>query len=360
MQSRTRATESAHRIGRLCAAITDAHELRVAVIAELRSAVGFDSYAWLMTDPHTCVGSSPLADVPCLPELPTLIRLKYLTDVNRWTDLPRPGVDLLHARTSGDLDRSLVWAQLLHRFDVTDVASLAFVDRFGCWGFLDLWRSVPAGPFTADDAAFLARLVKDLTAGLRRCQAATFTPAADDTPTLTHADPAVLLMSGALDVIAQTGQVEQYLRMLVPPPGGRGPVPAGAYNVAAQLLAVEAGIDQHPPRARVHIAGGIWLTMQAARIGAAGTRASAPAEIAVTIELASPADRAAVYAGAHGFTARETEILERLLAGADSRDLARSLLLSEYTVQDHLKAVFTKTGTRSRRQLIGQVVGTRN
>ncbi len=343
----------------MCAAITDARELRIAVVAELRAAVGFDAYAWLMTDPHSWVGSSPLADVPCLPELPTLIRLKYLTEVNRWTGLPRSGLDFLHTRTSGELGRSLAWAQLLHRFDVTDVASLAFVDRFGCWGFLDLWRSRPAEPFTADDAAFLARLVKPLTGGLRRCQATTFTPASNS-PSLTHADPAVLLMSGSLDVIAQTGQADQYLRMLVPPSGGRGPVPAGAYNAAAQLLAVEAGIDQHPPRARVHIAGGTWLTMQAARIGAAGAPTTAQAEIAVTIELASPADRAAIYASAHGFTARETEILERLLAGADSRDLARALFLSEHTVQDYLKSIFSKTGTRSRRQLVGQVVGTRS
>jgi DNA-binding CsgD family transcriptional regulator len=352
-------TESADRVRRMCAAIADARELRIAVVAELRAALGFDSYAWLMTDPHTWVGSSPLADVPSLPELPTLIRLKYLSEVNRWTGLPRSGIDRLDANTSGDLERSLMWKQMLHRFDVTDVASLAFVDRFGCWGFLDLWRSKPAGPFTADEAAFLTRLVKPLTEGLRRCQAATFMPSSGS-PTLVHADPAVLLMSGNLDVIAQTEQAEQYLRMLVPPSGGRGAVPAGAYNVAAQLLAVEAEVDAHPPRARVHIAGGTWLTMQAARIGIAGVGDSAQPEIAVTIELASPADRAAIYASSHAFTRRETEILERLLSGADGHDLARSLFLSEHTVQDYLKNIFTKSGTRSRRQLIGRVIGTRN
>jgi DNA-binding CsgD family transcriptional regulator len=79
----------------------------------------------------------------------------------------------------------------------------------------------------------------------------------------------------------------------------------------------------------------------------------------VTIELASPTDRAAIYAPSHGFTARETEILNRLLTGADSRDLAGSLYLSEHTVQDYLKNIFTKTGTRSRRQLIGTVIGNR-
>lgn len=360
MRSRTAASESADRVRRMCEAATNSRALRIAVVAELRTAIGFDSYAWLMTDPHSWVGSSPLADVPCLPALPKLIRLKYLTDINRWTALPPTGLDRLQARTSGELHNSLVWRELLHRFDVIDVASLVFVDKFGCWGFLDLWRSRPSDPFSAGDAAYLRRLVKPLTEGLRRCQAATFT-AGPGAALLTHADPAVLLLSGELDVVAQTGQAEQYLRMLVPPEGGRGPVPAGAYNVAAQLLAIEAGIDQHPPRARVHIAGGAWLTMQAARIAmtAADPSTTAPAEIAVTIELTSPADRAAIYASSHGFTRRESEVLERLLAGADSRDLAHGLHLAENTVQDHFKSMFAKTGTRSRRQLIGQVIGGR-
>lgn len=342
----------------MCDAIIDSRKLRTAVLAELRAAVGFDSYVWLMTDPHTWVGSSPLADVPCLPELPTLIRLKYLTEVNRWTGLPAAGLDRLHFHTSGDLGCSRVWAELQHRFQVTDVASLAFVDRFGCWGFLDLWRTWPAVPFGRDEAAFLAKLVKPLTDSLRRAQAATFAPDSD-APVLTHADPAVLLMTGGLDVIGQTSQAEQYLTLLVPPQGGRGPVPAGAYNVAAQLLAVEAGVDSHPPRARVHIVGQTWLTLQAARIGNADGDATTQAQIAVTIELASPADRAAIYASSHGFTRRESEILDRLLAGSDNRDLAHSLFLSEHTVQDYLKTIFLKTGTRSRRQLISHIIGNR-
>jgi DNA-binding CsgD family transcriptional regulator len=341
----------------MCAALTNSRELRIAVVAELRSAVGFDAYAWLMTDPHSWVGSSPLADVPCLPELPTLIRLKYLTELNRWTALPPSGLERLHTATRGDLGRSLVWAKLLHRFDVVDVLSVVFVDRFGCWGFLDLWRAAPAQPFTADEAGFVGRLVKPLTKALRRCQAATFAPSSSGAAQ-THADPAVLQLSADLDVLAQTNQTEQYLRLLVPPDGGRGPVPAGAYNVSAQLLAHEAGLDDHPPRARVHIAGGSWLTLQAARIGTPGGGATAQAEIAVTIERASPRDRAAIYGSAHGFTTRETQILDRMLTGADTRELARGLYLSEHTVQDYLKAIFSKTGTKSRRQLLSQVVGT--
>ena len=209
MQSRTAASESVDRVRRMCASIGDSRELRIAVVDQLRLAIGFDSYAWLMTDPQTWVGSSPLADVPCLPQLPTLIRLKYLTALNRWTALPSSGIDRLHAQTHGDLRRSLLWEELLQTFDVVDVASLAFIDRFGCWGFLDLWRSRPAEPFTTEDVAFLGQLVKPLTEGLRRCQATTFSSDSHE-PSLTHADPAVLLLSGKLDVVAQTEQAEQY------------------------------------------------------------------------------------------------------------------------------------------------------
>jgi DNA-binding CsgD family transcriptional regulator len=355
VSSRAARNETEDRIGRACHAHPDARELRIAVLNELRAAVNFDAYVWLMTDPHTCVGSSPLADVPCLPELPTLIRLKYLTEVNRWTNLPGSGVARLHSEGDGNLARSLVWNQLLRRYDIVDIVSLSFIDRFGCWGFLDLWRARPAQPFTDNEAAFLARLVPPLTEALRRSQANTFVRESTDQD-LTHADPAVLLLSADLAVQARTSHAEQYLRLLVPPDGGRGPVPAGAYNVAAQLLARESGVDEHQPRARVHIAGTTWLTLQAARIGSEG--GTDRPEIAVTIELASPADRADIFTRAHGLTDRETEIVNHLLSGADTHDLARTMYLSEHTVQDHFKAIFAKTGSRSRRQLLGQVVGT--
>ena len=67
---------------RLCGSLVDARTLRLELLEELNQIVPFDAYAWLLTDPQTSVGSSPLADVPCLPELPRLIRLKYLTEVN--------------------------------------------------------------------------------------------------------------------------------------------------------------------------------------------------------------------------------------------------------------------------------------
>jgi DNA-binding CsgD family transcriptional regulator len=334
---------SVERVVRICQQHEEARGLRLAVLDELRAAVGFDAYAWLLTDPETEVGCAPLADVPCLPELPRLIRLKYLTAVNRWTGLGDP-VTLLGAQR----DSSLVWRDMLAGYGVTDVVSVVFRDRFGCWAFLELWRIGNARPFTEADSDFLAGITAPVTEALRRCQARTFdgVPVPPD-----RTGPVVLMLSSDLEVRAQTEETDRYLRALVPPDDERRPVPSGAYNVAAQLLAVEAGVDDHPPWARVHLAGGVWLTLRAARIG------DTQPDIAVTIETASPAERTDLFARALGLSAREAELLGHLVAGADTRDIAGRMFVSEHTVQDHLKSIFAKSGTRNRRTLLARAAG---
>jgi DNA-binding CsgD family transcriptional regulator len=340
------------RITRICDSATDARTLRLRLLDEIRQSVRFDAYAWLLTDPQTSVGAAPLADVPCLPELPALIRLKYLTEINRWTTLGSPPVALLQAATAGTPSRSLLWQDLLSGYGVTDVASVVFRDRFGCWGFLDLWRSGTSAGFSDADAAWLNQIARPVTTALRRSQAQAFAIPSSAVPQL---GPVVLLLSPDLDVLRQTPQTQEYLRMLVPPDDERPPIPASAYNVAAQLLAVESGVDKNPPSARVHLPDGRWLTLRAARIGDA--EVAGERDIAVTIEQTSPTERVALFVRASALSARETDIVGHLVTGADTRELARRMFLSEHTVQDHLKSIFAKTGTHNRRALLSLVLG---
>jgi DNA-binding CsgD family transcriptional regulator len=166
----------------------------------------------------------------------------------------------------------------------------------------------------------------------------------------------VLVLSPDLDVRAQTPQTQEYLRVLVPPDGERSPVPAGAYNVGAQLLAIEAGVDPNRPWARVHLAGGRWLTLRAARLAGAGP--THERDLAISIEECPPAERTALYARANGLSGRERELLAHLVTGIDTHELARRMSLSHHTVQDHLKSIFVKTGVNSRRVLLSRATGT--
>lgn len=315
----------------------DNRATRGRILETLRRAVPFDFYAWLLTDPESLVGTSPLAEVPRLPDLPTLVRLKYLAP-DSWRGLTpvssQPGPS--------------PWRDLLEGYGVRDVASLVFADRFGCWGFLDLWRD---RPFTQPEIALLRAVVPTITtvSRLREAAALATSPGARALE-----GPAVLVLSSTLEVRTRTGETEAVLRRLLPTDAGREPVPAGAFNVAAQLLATEAGADGHPASARVHVGDGRWLTFRAARL--AGDDRPDP-DIAVTVEPTAPGERLRLFALAHGLSNREFQVLAVLAEGEDTRTVARRLFVSEYTVQDHLKAITVKTGLRSRRTLLARAMG---
>lgn len=81
-------------------------------------------------------------------------------------------------------------------------------------------------------------------------------------------------------------------------------------------------------------------------------------DIAVSIERTPPAERADLFARAHGLSAREREVLTLLTGGLDTRDLTGRLFVSEHTVNDHLKSIFAKTATRTRHTLLARALGT--
>jgi DNA-binding NarL/FixJ family response regulator len=336
-------------------------DLRRQVLTVLSGVISFDWYAWLLTDPLTTVGAGPLAEVPRISELPSLVKAKYTTSVNRWTALVRqaPPAGLLTEATSGDLARSRFWREVLRRDGVGDVASMVYADQYGCWGFLDLWRDAARGPFESADAKYLASLAGPLTSALRQSQARTFTE-----PAAAHrhdSAPAVLTLDDSLRITSRTAASQAWLDVLLPPEPSEQAVPASAYNVAAQLLAAEAGIDDHPAMTRTHLAGGFWLTMRAARLATEQPAASggAGASIVVTIEEASATDRLDLFGRAFGLSVRERELVSLLAIGSDTRSLARQMSLSEHTVQDHLKSIFAKTGARDRITLLSRALGTR-
>jgi DNA-binding CsgD family transcriptional regulator len=331
----------------------DERSLRTLLLEDLRARVPFDWHIWALTDPETEVGVSPLATVPdaVMARLTLAIGRRYLTRVNRWDELDEPARSL-HQATDGALASSLLHRDVFGPGGVGDVATMVFRDRFGCWGFLDLLRSVGAPIFTESEVRMLAEDVPTITAALRECQARSF-----DEPmaTATRSGPAVLFLSPALEVLGQTPDTDAHLRALLPTEQDRQPVPAGALNVAAALLASEAGVFDHPPLARVRPVAGTWLTFRAARVEA--DRPPDDRDIAVTIELTTPAERRSLYARSHGLTPREAEVVDLLAEGADTRSVADALFLSEHTVQDHLKSIFAKTGTRNRRTLLARLAG---
>lgn len=327
-----------------CEIAIDATGLRVAVVKILRRHVPFDCHVWVLTDPETGVGAAPYADIPELSALPTVVLARYLTPELRWTTAT-------HVTRLSELraDQASLWRTVLAPYSVTDVVSVVHGDRYGTWAFLDLWRR--GGTFTDTETALLATTRGALTAAIRRLQASSL--ALPPTVEQEAGGPGVLLVGEDLRPIGDTATARAWLARLLPPSAEDPAVPAVALNVAAQLLAREAGVDDQPARARVHLGGGRWITARADRWQAA----QGPPLIAVSLEETAPRDRLEVYTRAHGLTERETEVVGLLALGLDTHAVADRLGLSPHTVQDHLKSVFDRTGIRSRAVLLSRALG---
>jgi DNA-binding CsgD family transcriptional regulator len=87
---------------------------------------------------------------------------------------------------------------------------------------------------------------------------------------------------------------------------------------------------------------------RAARLAFAGQEAG----VGIIIEGARPVTLSEVIAGAYGLTPREREITALAAQGRTTKQMALSLDISPFTVQDHLKSVFGKVGVQSRAELV--------
>jgi DNA-binding CsgD family transcriptional regulator len=79
------------------------------------------------------------------------------------------------------------------------------------------------------------------------------------------------------------------------------------------------------------------------------------AQVAVLLETARPAELAPLIADAYGLTDRERRVTELVAQGYSTNTIGARLHLSAYTVQDHLKSVFDKTGTGTRGELVARL-----
>jgi DNA-binding CsgD family transcriptional regulator len=78
-------------------------------------------------------------------------------------------------------------------------------------------------------------------------------------------------------------------------------------------------------------------------------------QTAVVIEPASRVELEPVIALGYALTPREAQTLTLLLRGLPSKAIAASLHVTTHTANDHIKAIFTKTGVRSRGELMATV-----
>ncbi len=255
----------------------------------------------------------------------------------------------IHQHTDGDVERSQRMSELMvPAFGYYDELRLLFREHGLFWGGMALFRGADDASFSAQEVEFLGGLGPCFARGVRSGLLARM---AEGDRAVTPAGPAVLVV-GARDEILQTSPAAtaRLAEMSIADHS------ADPFGVIASLVGsarrISRGGAAGVPTARVRTASGQWLVLHASPLSGLGDR---DGEVVVTIEEARPPEIVSLVVAAFDLTPRERDVTQLVLQGVDTKEIAATLHMSAYTVQDHLKSVFDKADVRSRRELIARV-----
>lgn len=238
------------------------------------------------------------------------------------------------------------YAELLEPYGLRDELRMVLHGSDGLiWGVATMSRADGRG-FTPQDVEVLTPALTAIGDGLRS------TLFRDSVMARVNAGegPAIAFLGADNEFESATPAALAHLERLGWGPAGLPVALAPAAAVAARLRAS----DQENIALRARTVDGEWLVLRAGRYDAEHP----PGRVVMTIERAQPPEIVSLMAAAFGLTRRECQVLMLSLRGATREEMARALVVSPYTVQDHLKNIFAKTGVRSRRSLLGLIVNT--
>lgn len=319
--------------------------------------VAFDRCCWHTVDPGTILFTGSVnRNLHCSGSW--LAHYEYVVeDVDKWSFLAHSGrlAGALGIDTHGDLSRCA--RHLSHEsIGIGDELRVSLVSEGIYWGAAAFLRNEDEPWFTEEDVRLVAALAGPLAAGLRR---AMLRRVADGTETgLRRGEgedhgPGVIVFDAAGEAESISPAAERWVAEMVEVPAPSVPTQSKVVQaVAARARAIRPGADplELAARSRVRTRSGAWLLLY-------GTRLSGGPEgrTAVIIQPATPQEVVPVVALAYGLSPRECHVTVQCIQGRSTKEIARALAMSPYTVQDHLKSIFDKTGVRSRGELVGQV-----
>ncbi|MGH2985171.1 MAG: helix-turn-helix transcriptional regulator [Solirubrobacterales bacterium] len=329
----------------------DVHGFSLGAARILRRAVPFDGVCVLTLDPATLLPTGEVVEnglPPAATARMTEIEISE-EDFNKFPALaraPRHAAGLSEA-TEGDLDRSLRHRELRRPNGFGDELRAALVSDSATWGGITLLREAGRADFTPADSRVVAALSHQIAEGLRRAIVRGALSAVDPV----QPESAGVVVLEADNSIAQANPAAEAWLAELRDDATRGErLPDVVTAVASRARSAAAGGAVMDARARVRTPSGLWLLVRGSTLGG-----GPEARSVVILEPARTPELAPLIADAYGLTERERVVTQLVAHGLGTSAIAARLHLSPWTVQDHLKAIFEKTGTGTRGELVARL-----
>ena len=315
----------------------------------LRTSIPYYSTpCWYTLDPASLLITSHFHEG--LPEFPAewLVNEYYGDDFNQLVDVARSpiGISTLYESTDGNPSRSWRWRRNMQLGGDQELIARLRSRSGEVWGALGLYREPGQPLFDESDKRFLLTLAPHLAEGARRAllvgEAAD--PEGPDSPGL-------VILNDHWELDSVTPGVERWLSELPDGDWAAGRLPSAVLSVAGRAMrSAENRQTAEIAVSRVLSRTGTWVVLHGASLVSGGSR-----RVAVIVEPAHPARIYPLLMSAYGLTERERDVTRLILQGSSTSQIAEQLVVSEHTVQQHLKSIFDKTGVRSRRDLVAKV-----
>ena len=350
MDGRRMVARRANDLVRLCYSGLSGPALQTEVVRAIHALLPVDAVFLATADPETLLFTGMLAEEPLIGVADQFLANELSqNDVNKFQSLATGAhhVVTLDSVTHGDRAGSARYRDIIAPLGLGDELRAALVTPSGCWGYLCLHRADSPYGFTPAEVRLIGRLAASLGNGFRISLATPVTGA------VTAIAPGVVVLHPDHTLAAITSEAESLLADITDHSSTAGRLPAAVYSAAACLRSIDSGTaaPDAAPTVRVRTRSGGWLLVHATHL-----HGTLDDDLAVIIEPAHPTRNAPLILSSLGLTPRESEIARLVLRGASTKAMCAELHLSTYTVKDHLKSIFDKTGVRSRRDLVAQIL----
>ena len=311
----------------------------------LKRAVPFDGACWHTLDPGSdLITQHRLQDIP--DRFPILANNEYaVDDVNKFIELARAQrkAATLAEATGGHPEKSPRFRDLLSRGGYGPELRSAFVADGSTWGALILIRFDGQREFQPHEVDLLSDASALFARAVRRGLIAEASAPEGDAPDA----PGVIELDAAGDLIRASSSAEPLLAELSGTTVEEGLQAPSIHAIAsATRVAITPEGVRELPSAAVKTPSGTWLMLHGGLLG--DVRSGG---VAVFIQRAHPTLVAPLMLKAYGLTTREQEVAQLVLRGATTAQVAQRLAIAPYTVGDHMKSIFEKTGASTRGEL---------